>query len=475
MLVIELTFLSGRFHATPWGRHVNEGVPEWPPSPYRLVRVLYDTWKRKQPDWPESRVRPLLEALAGQPPMFHLPPAGASHTRAFLSENTRSQADKKLIFDAFVSLSPGAGVLVGWPDLCLTEDQTGDLSQLLALVNFFGRSESWVSARVLDCTQDIDWNAVPAELAPAAGRWESVRVACLVSPSGFKAGDWMEAITWSTDDVIKKRRSEPPALRYVDYVRPASCFDLPPVRRPARREPAVNAVLYALESKVRPRVTETLEIAERVRSKLMGIHKRLAGDPAHVSSKFSGKDAEGRPLSGHQHVFILPLDKDQDGWLDHLVVCSKEPFDRDERLALDRLESLWQADGKPDIRLLPLCWATLEQLFPPKSHIFVSATPFVPPRHYRKGRGDFNEWLAEEVRREAAYHGLPPPLSITPVPRLVRRGRSLHWLEFRRNRKGDTITIGYGFRLKFPEPVAGPVALGYGCHFGLGQFEPVRN
>ena len=25
MVIIELTFLTGRYHATPWGRHVNEG------------------------------------------------------------------------------------------------------------------------------------------------------------------------------------------------------------------------------------------------------------------------------------------------------------------------------------------------------------------------------------------------------------------------------------------------------------------
>jgi hypothetical protein len=29
-----------------------------------------------------------------------------------------------------------------------------------------------------------------------------------------------------------------------------------------------------------------------------------------------------------------------------------------------------------------------------------------------------------------------------------------------------------GFRLSFSEPVFGPIALGYGCHFGLGQFVP---
>ena len=46
-VIIKLRFPGGRYHATPWGRHVNEGAVEWPPSPYRLVRALYDAWKRK--------------------------------------------------------------------------------------------------------------------------------------------------------------------------------------------------------------------------------------------------------------------------------------------------------------------------------------------------------------------------------------------------------------------------------------------
>ena len=31
---------------------------------------------------------------------------------------------------------------------------------------------------------------------------------------------------------------------------------------------------------------------------------------------------------------------------------------------------------------------------------------------------------------------------------------------------------GYGFRVEFPEPVRGPIAVGYGAHFGLGVFAP---
>ena len=59
-VIIKLTFPAGRYHATPWGRHVNEGVPEWPPSPWRLLRALVAVWKRTCPDLSEVQVRRIL-------------------------------------------------------------------------------------------------------------------------------------------------------------------------------------------------------------------------------------------------------------------------------------------------------------------------------------------------------------------------------------------------------------------------------
>ena len=47
MLAIRFLFPAGRYHATPWGRHVNEADVEWPPSPWRLLRALIATWHRK--------------------------------------------------------------------------------------------------------------------------------------------------------------------------------------------------------------------------------------------------------------------------------------------------------------------------------------------------------------------------------------------------------------------------------------------
>ncbi len=491
MLTIEMIFPTGRFHATAWGRHVNEGAPEWPPSPYRLIRAIYDAWKRKRPEWPEERVEPLLRAMASSSPRFCLPPASLSHTRSFLSENTMSVADRKLVFDGFVVLSPHSSVLIAWPEVRLESGAAADLNELLRLINFFGRSESWVKARVLSSIADVQWNCFLASEAPEGQAFEIVRVACAVSADAYASMPyevetisgkgkqrkreittlpWIQALAWSTTDLLASLRSDPPAFQSLPYVRPVHCFEITPTRSLATRGSNINAVLYALESKVLPQATATLEIAERVRAKLMGIHKRIIGNERLVSSKFSGKDDAGNPLTGHRHIYILPFDKDKDGRLDHLLVYCSEAFDQLEIAALDKMNSLWQPDGRPDIHCLLLILGLSEDFFGESTRV-TSATPFVPPRHYRKGRGEFGGWLIEQVYLECSYHHLPPPSKVTMLPELLLAGgRHFRWLEFRRNRKGDDPQIGYGFEIEFSEPVIAPFALGYGCHFGLGLF-----
>lgn len=53
-------------------------------------------------------------------------------------------------------------------------------------------------------------------------------------------------------------------------------------------------------------------------------------------------------------------------------------------------------------------------------------------------------------------------------------GRVLLWTDFQRQRLSGQGSRGqgflYGFELQFAEAVSGPLALGYGCHFGLGFF-----
>ncbi len=490
MLAIELRFAAGRFHATPWGRNVNEAVPEWPPSPYRLLRALYDTWQRKLPAVPSSRVQAVLEALAGQPPLFALPPARFSHIRTFQSENKPEETERQLIFDAFVALDPNWPLLVAWPDLALDQSAREDLTRLLAHLNYLGRSESWVHARLLPTAPgEVVWNCLPEQPETPGHGLERVPVACPVSPIEYGQAlqqratprrgrknpspplQWLDALAYSTGDLLASRRSAPPAMQSVAYLRPPERPTSRPAPRPVARPP-VHAVLFALDSKLLPAVTETLFIAERFRQILMGTHKRIAGGPEHVSPHFSGKDAAGAPLRGQRHAYYVPLDRDQDGRLDHLAVLCRDPLDDREQVALDRMARIWHSERLPDIRCTPVAWGPPDIVCLP-SRKWISATPFVTPRFYRRGRGDFAAWLVNELRRELAYLELPPPIRLEFLPHLaVGDRRPLRWQEFRRSRKGDLERLGYGFALEFDKEVSGPIAVGYGAHFGLGLFVP---
>ena len=103
MIAVSLRFPAGRVHATPWGRQVNEGVVEWPPSSWRILRALIATWHLKAQDAvPELVLRSVIEKLAGEAPAFYLPPASVSHTRHFMPYIEGRNEKRTKVFDTFV-------------------------------------------------------------------------------------------------------------------------------------------------------------------------------------------------------------------------------------------------------------------------------------------------------------------------------------------------------------------------------------
>src|SRR5207245_1021805 len=125
---------------------------------------------------------------------------------------------------------------------------------------------------------------------------------------------------------------------------------------------AISIARFLLDGPVLPLVTETLPLAEALRSALMGVYQRnrhrekygTAEKPYRerfFSEVLSGKDAAGRPLVGHRHAYFVPADEDGDGRIDHVTVVAEQGFDADEVRALDRLRAVRCGEGEP-LRLL---------------------------------------------------------------------------------------------------------------------------
>jgi CRISPR-associated protein Csb2 len=106
-----------------------------------------------------------------------------------------------------------------------------------------------------------------------------------------------------------------------------------------------------------------------------------------------------------------------------------------------------------------------------------SRTPFVLPRHPKRGRESADEQLVHEL----AARGFPRPESLRRLDGaalrdpLAGKASLTRWVEFevrRRNRRPTTPVVG--FELLFAEPQQGPILLGWGSHYGLGAFEAVE-
>lgn len=547
MIAISFRFLAGRYHATPWGRHVNEGAVEWPPSPWRILRALVATWKRTLPDVSQAEVEPILRALAA-PPEFVLPPASTGHTRHYMPWFKKGPDDRTLVFDTFVAVSREAALRVRWPNASLDEAQRNTLARILCNLNALGRSESWCEATLLEgggtgvspvassnTTQHPDQSPErerrvgPLDDRDVPGNHEIVRLLCANPDSAF-AGDQVTTVTKRTEgrgknkqvverrttiydpawnlcmetlQLHKERWSDPPGSCWVHYARPRDCFKIEPAARPRARSPArpcIQIARYALDSTVLPLVTETLPVAEAARRALMSIYGRLTerNGVRGRSPVFTGKDGDGNPLTGHGHAYYLPTDEDGDGRLDHLTVFARNGFENADRRALDRLRELktgHRGEERHPLRLLLLGMGTLDEYCPGPlraSEVWVSATPYIATRHAKtRGRERIDvaspqaraAFLKEDLR-EQVRAVLPGPsaiadrVKIEPVLdgsafKVANRWRPVQFKRFRRKSGDDGGRRFAGaFRIVFPQPVAGPIALGHSSHFGMGLFVP---
>lgn len=478
MLAVRFTFVAGTYHATPWNRSANEGVTEWPPSSWRLLRALIYTWKKKCPDVIDERTARSLISKLAEPPEYSVPPATPSHTRQYMPWDKnwkKSEGSTTLVLDSFLSLSPGDSLVAVWRGVELNGEERSALDELLSRMTYLGRAESWCVAEVVDdevpemnCRPSVSQNDAASDLYPVM----------LLSPTLPLE---LDTLLVETREMRSEGFIQPPGSRWVRYTLEEREAPVTSAARRGRARPA-RAAYFELTGTVLPLVTETLAFAERARSALQSCYGRL--NDGGASELFSGKGADGAPLRGHEHARYLPVDRDGDRRIDHLVIytSSENGFPDLEQEALGSLRYIKGREGHYDIDLALLHLGDEESCRAPvfeESTAWVSSTPFLLVRH-PKVRGPANDKRlidgpTDQVRLELERRGFPPPVKVEELPFRTASGRRVRWMEFdrwRKKRKQPPVSRAFGFRLQFPEPVRGPLTLGFYCHYGMGMFLP---
>lgn len=498
MVALEFRFLAGRYHATPWGHHVNEGLVEWPPSPWRITRALLATYYLKaQHMFDEAVVQRLLDTLSSELPRFYLPRTCPGHTRHYMPVY---KGNTTKVFDAFLRLPdvdhPDAALIVAWPDIELERDQVEVLGKLVGCMGYLGRAESWVEVRLAE-----DWSpedraeVVPHEGSSVPAGTEVVRVLAPRAAHEYAAwrARWIEqrksetlaqkraaverrgkdpartklsrkdlerteallpSTLWDALGVEsawlrKQGWSQPPGSRWIEYLRPRDALDSPRARPSRRRQSLPTVARFEVTSRqVRPRLTEALRWGAAMRRGLNGVTE------GRTPEIFSGHQPDDRPSREHQHAHWIPEANDRRGLMTHISVYAPGGFDDHAYAALEQVRRIRAMGRDLEVLLIglgaPQSFGGLDgergqcPLFA-ESRVWESRTPFVPTRHGKRDKRGRPRLDSNGVQRDGPEADLRRLLhrrgfegfTLEPLPHGSLGGTSVSWLDFATHRDRD--------------------------------------
>ncbi|MDE0267694.1 MAG: type I-U CRISPR-associated protein Csb2 [Acidimicrobiaceae bacterium] len=472
-IVIRLEFPWGRYHATQWGRNENEGHPEWPPSPWRVLRALFATWKTRCPHLPAEDIETALRQLAGSPAL-HTPVMRPAHLRHYMPQRDHRSIGKPstmLTFDPFAVIDPQLPVFMEW-NVDMPSGPAAALVEIASALSYLGRSESICNAALVDraeCPGLVSWQP--------AGDLSDTEILCARKP--LELGNLIQ----TPGETRKGRRLIPTGSHLVPYKKadPAR-VEATSVRAktgPARSTttttswlPEYTGVRLAVHPRPRPTISDAVVVGDLLRQAAIDKHDA-------PSEALSGKIPSGeRSSHKHQHAHYLSLIRgsqpDPSKPVDSLVVWAPGRIDSHELTALARVK--WLRAGRaasrvPNLAIAVSAFGDIKDVAPElvgPSSSWQSFTPFAPGRHNRKL--PWNEHIRIEIERElTVYRDLPVPASVEVLhadTRRYRRYRLPPKETMSDNRRASMVQI------QFAKPVEGPIALGALSHFGLGLFLP---
>lgn len=486
-ILVRIDLLAGRYHAHTWGEaQFAMAGPEWPPSPWRLLRALAASWFESSPRVCNENDRDqLLDALGRSgPPTIWIPRVSFQEVPFYQPIMGEKGPKRVLHFDHFAILagdpSGGVGFCFEFHADLATEQRTR-LRLLLQHLRYFGRAESRAQLSLVDvggkpsdglratrpATSAISNEARRRVLIPAHDEFRATSLWSL-DPGGEVAEHLVEA-------QIKRARRLPQGARWLEYEVPRSLIthELPASRsRPSLPMPRVSSVRFRAFRRVPIHLGDVVALSRDLRDQAVRTYEGLAA--GRTSLRLSGRNANRSVSRDHAHAFYLPIPNAETSHVGDIVVTipgGEAGIEAEELTALLAVTTLWRRDRHP-ILVVP------EEIGPtapvsPRAHIWRSRTPFLAPLHFKRGRGQTDvasqliRVLYEVCGRKPTVVTIGGPAGcgrVTPVRAHLYAGSGNGWRWTRR--------AAQWFEARFDEPVNIPRPVGAEAHFGLGQFMP---
>jgi len=458
---------QGGYHSSDYiANHPNEGRVDFPPSPYRLFRALLYVLHVKSPDVPREHLTEIVRVLSQAVLTYAVPNFSKTQLGSFVPFEKGSKQFTALLMDKFYLFD---GPLEFHWDVELPEHLQCSLTTLLERLFYLGRSES-----ILEFACLVP-EGMPVNMKPWDGVQEGelypVTFPTMLPAKSIK--ELLEAQGETRDQygllemmeihprTFNRKRIDPP-VRSVPYVH---VKDQPVrVRRRIVSRNTHEAAVFQVRSRVYLR--DFVPFANRIHNQLANLsngHPTLTGACQGAARK-----------DGSQHAKILPV-ADETQRVTRVLITSPGGFDDTLQDYLRQLAGYLWRDGEQELVFECFCSCQeFQSSLTGKSDIWTSLTPFHPttyPKRKRDEQGIVIGSAEYDLRRLIRFAGLPDPIAIIPFS----QAENTPWSQYQvlrseqdQGKRGPDTRTGY--RIRFAEPVEGPLSFGFNAHYGLGLF-----
>jgi len=506
-VVVEVALLAGRYHAHVWGEaQFAMAGPEWPPSPWRLLRALASVGYETRPAPSTGTERDDLIEKLGRccAPEMWLPATAFREVRYY--QPLKQKEDRALHHDFFAVPEGGRFYFVF--DVELSEEEKRLLNVLLGRLRYLGRAES---RAVLRLRNDVTgpprgfFRVLPNDRAAGIGAWTPRRVLCPSADRDFRASDlWMSRQAGSpkrtkrpkaapaaagvpmhlVDALLSDRKPLPDGTRWIEYAQPEGSVvqELRCSRRSrttSEKRAKVNTVVFRLCRRIPIPIGDLVAVARAYRDAVVRCFEAVTRG-SH-SCTLTGREEDGSVARGHRHVYYLP--QPEIGGLEIATLVVRVPSgvllsqeELDALLTVERIQL--HVDDRYPITLVP---EKVNEGAVVPSRYWKSLTPFLPPHGHRAGRpATLPELqLASCIEKCCGFTPLSATAVSGPGGTGIRTPVRTH--EYGVAMQGSlgaatwrfTRRLAHWFTVEFTTPIMLSTPLGTDAHFGLGQFAPI--
>lgn len=474
MIHIKVEFHTNQYQACAWGNHHSEGVIDWPPAPWRVLRaIVAGGYNINLSDKHQSTLKALLHKLASVLPSYTLPPTTYIQHRSprpQVNLKTAKVDPGKILYSAGLLMSNDQnGLYIHW-SVALSETEELLLSLCLSGLTYFGRKESVATLSLIE----------DAPKPTAEPDHQGTRIVSIADPELDADALW-DALNLSAHENYGINRSAVfPGIRQASYR-----IDIP--KPPVQQEPGQKQHTVTLAVSASPRLPLTLALKLTHR-----LHQALISCcPAPV---FTGQEM-GLPSKNHNHTIFQCVPDRMGRYIEQVKLYSHTGYGLEALAAIANCSYLSNIARGYNVSLAFADIGGKEEAFDE----WLSSTPFFLSRFPTVRRGK-PRMLSERYQKDGPEHQVLrylqhlPWLSLvgSPTYREHKDGLALYlneelavvalcepfpkfweWeSECRQGKKAGR--VGYRVKLKFKKPVTSPIIVGYAAHYGLGTMVPVR-